>query len=89
MIPPMLLKLILPKVLDHLLVVFKLDKVLDYVEKPNDLDKQVKVLQKNINKYGKYIEELEKDVAEIKKVAHKPVGGLSKRLNKLEKKLKL
>ena len=45
MIPPMLLKLILPKVLDHLLVVFKLDKVLDYVEKPNELDEKVKELE--------------------------------------------
>ena len=41
MIPPMLLRFILPKVLDHLLVVFKLDKVLDYVEKPNELEEKV------------------------------------------------
>jgi len=55
MIPPMLLKLILPKVLDHLLVVFKLDKVLDYVEKPNELDEKV--------------ERLEDKVIELEKVA--------------------
>ena len=46
----MLLKLILPKVLDHLLVVFKLDKVLDYVEKPNELDEKVKELEDKIIK---------------------------------------
>ena len=34
MIPPMLLRFLLPKILDHLLVVFKLDKVLDY--EPNE-----------------------------------------------------
>ena len=48
MIPPMLLKILLPKVLDHLLVVFKLDKVLDYVEKPNELDNKVEDLQDRI-----------------------------------------
>lgn len=44
----MLLKFILPKVLDHLLVVFKLDKVLDYVEKPNELDAKVESLEDKV-----------------------------------------
>tara|TARA_R110000851_G_scaffold31965_2_gene86148 strand:+ start:232 stop:456 length:225 start_codon:yes stop_codon:yes gene_type:complete len=57
-IPPMLLRFILPKVLDHLLVVFKLDKVLDYVEKPNNLDVKV--------------EKLEDKVIELERVAHEP-----------------
>ena len=48
MIPPMILKFILPKVLDHLLVVFKLDKVLDYVEKPNNLDVKVERLEDKV-----------------------------------------
>ena len=54
----MLLKLILPKVLDHLLVVFKLDKVLDYVEKPNELDEKV--------------EELEDKIMRLEEFAHEP-----------------
>ena len=58
MIPPMLLKFLLPKILDHLMMVFKLDKVLDYVENPNDLDKKV--------------EELENKVGKLEEVAHKP-----------------
>ena len=58
MIPPMLLKFLLPKVLDHLLVVFKLDKVLDYVEKPNELDKKV--------------EELEDKIIRLEGLAHEP-----------------
>jgi len=58
MIPPLLLKIILPKVLDHLLTVFKLDKVLDYVENPNNLDKKT--------------EELEDRIIELEQVAHKP-----------------
>ena len=44
----MLLRFLLPKILDHLLVVFKLDKVLDYVEKPNDLDEKVEGLEDRI-----------------------------------------
>ena len=54
----MLLRFILPKVLDHLLVVFKLDKVLDYVENPNNLDVKV--------------EELEDKITALEKVAHEP-----------------
>ena len=48
MIPPMLLRFLLPKILDHLLIVFKLDKVLDYVEKPNNLDVKVEELEDKI-----------------------------------------
>ena len=46
----MLLKLILPKVLDHLMQVFKLDKVLSYVEQPNELDHKVKELEARVEK---------------------------------------
>ena len=58
MIPPLLLKILLPKILDHLLKVFKLDKVLDYVENPNNLDKKT--------------EELEDRIEQLEQVAHKP-----------------
>ena len=44
------LKFILPKVLDHLIKVFKLDKVLKYVEDENELDIKIKELQKRIEK---------------------------------------
>ena len=54
----MLLKFLLPKILDHLMMVFKLDKVLEYVEKPNNLDVKV--------------EELEDKVIELERVAHEP-----------------
>ena len=43
-----LLKLLLPKVLDHLMQVFKLDKVLAYVEEDNALDHKVKDLEDKI-----------------------------------------
>ena len=36
----------------------------------NELDKQMKVVQKTLKKYGKTIEELEKDVAILNKDSH-------------------
>ena len=45
-----LLNLLLPKVLDHLMQVFKLDKVLSYVEEDNELDHKVKELEARIAK---------------------------------------
>ena len=36
------------------------------------LERQLNVLQRGYNKYGKYIEELEKDVAMLKKDSHPP-----------------
>ena len=65
-------------------------KMRDYVEKPNDLDKQVKQMQKTISKQGRYIEELEKEVALLKVNSHPPVfkknsyDKILKRLRKLE-----
>ena len=46
----MILKWVLPKVLDHIMKVFKLDKVLDYVEQDNELDHKVKDLEARIKK---------------------------------------
>ena len=68
MLQGILVKKVLDLVMKQVLKQFKLDKVLDYVEKPNDLDKQMEVLQNKVNKYGKVIEEIEKDVAEVKSI---------------------
>ena len=69
---------------------YKIDlkKIDKYVNKPNELDKQIKQMQKTLNKYGKYIEEIEKDIAQVKSVAHEPVNW-SKKIKRIEKKLKL
>ena len=50
MIPQVLIKLILPKLMDQMLKVFKLDKVLNYVEQDNELDHKVKELESRIEK---------------------------------------
>lgn len=86
MIQGIIIKKVLDLVMKQLMKKFKLDKIQKYVEQPNELDKQVKALNKTVNKYGKYIEELEKDLAILKKVSHAPIDGLTDRLKNLEKK---
>tara|TARA_R100000458_G_scaffold42946_1_gene40856 strand:- start:6 stop:239 length:234 start_codon:yes stop_codon:yes gene_type:complete len=71
MIQGIIIKKVLDLVMKQLMKQFKLDKIQKYVEEPNELDKQVKSLKRSVNKYGKYIEELEKDVAILKDTAKK------------------
>ena len=81
-------------------------KMQKYVEQENELDiktrelenanailnKELDLIYKKIDKYGKSIEELEKNVAILSKDSHSPVftkkqhGNILKRLTKLEKK---
>jgi len=70
MLQGVIVKKVLDLVLKQLLKKFKLDKIQKYVEEPNELDKQVKVMKKDLNKYGKYIEEAEKELAILKEMAH-------------------
>jgi len=89
MLQGIIIKKVIDLVMKQLMKQFKLEKfekILNYVEKPNDLDKQMDALYKKVDKYGKCIEGLEKDLAEIKKVAHEPIEGLTGRLKDLEKK---
>ena len=44
-----------------------------YVEEDNELDIQMKQLQKKVDLQGKYIEELEKEVAILKRNSFRPV----------------
>ena len=68
----------------------EINKLRKYVEEDNELDIQMKQLQKTVAKQGKYIEELEKEVAMLNKDAHPPIFSISdykdilKRLRKLE-----
>ena len=70
MLQGLLIKKIIDIVIKQLLKKFDFNKIQKYVEEPNELDKQVKSLQKTVNKYGEYIEEVEKNIAILKKVAH-------------------
>ena len=67
----MLQGLLIKKIVEIIMKQFKLDEIKKYVEEPNELDRQVKSMQKSISKYGQYIEEMEKDVAEIKAMVKK------------------
>ena len=84
MLQGILVKKVLDLVMKQVLKQFNLDKIQKYVEQPNELDKQVKAIQKNISKYGKYIEEIEKDIAIIKDVVGKS-DSIKKQFDKLKK----
>tara|TARA_Y100001963_G_scaffold55636_1_gene77775 strand:+ start:215 stop:526 length:312 start_codon:yes stop_codon:yes gene_type:complete len=66
-------------------------KINELTKQYKELSKQYKSLNRTTNKYGKYIEELEKTVAQLKAEAHPPVftekqyQDILKRLNNLEK----
>lgn len=68
----------------------EINKLRKYVEEDNELDVQMKQLQKTVAKQGKYIEELEKEVAILNADSHPPIFSMSdykdilKRLEKLE-----
>ena len=84
MIQGIIIKKVLDLVMKQLMKQFKLDKIQQYVEEPNELDKQVKSLNKTVNKYGKYIEELEKDIAILKDVANSS-DSIKKKFKKIKK----
>ena len=54
----MIQQLILKQVIKLITKQFKLDKVLEYVEKPNDADKKIKKIEKRLKK-------LERDAIKI------------------------
>ena len=75
---PMILKLIMPKLMDHFIKVFKLDKVLQYVEQPNELDDQVADMRIELKTLKQHIIDLDKD-------SH-PEKPFDDRISALEKK---
>jgi len=70
------LKLILPDVTEHLLKVFKLEKVLAYVELPNEADKGVLKLQDQMNMMQGELKEMSKALDDVR--------ALTKKVNKFK-----
>ena len=79
------LKLLLPKVTDHLMKVFKMDKLLNYMELPNEADKKIEKLEAKIQVLMedahppavdiKEFEEMKESIKKIKKLrAFKSIG---------------
>ena len=85
MIQGFVAKKVIDVVLKKIIEKHNLNKLQKYVEEDNELDIQVKQMQKTISKQGKYIETLEKEVACLKKDSHAPIKDLEKRLKKIEK----
>ena len=92
MLQAMLAKKAIDMILKKMMEKREIKKLRKYVEEDNELDVQMKQLQKTVAKQGKYIEELEKEVAILNKDAHPPIFSISdykdilKRLGMLEKK---
>jgi len=60
MIPAMVIKAVLPKVVKLITKQFKLDKmekIIKYMDEPNDADMRIDELEKRINKLEKQIKE--------------------------------
>ena len=83
---PMLLKLIMPKLMDHFMKVFKLDKVLRYVEEDNELDVQMEDVEKKCSTINLKIKAMEDMLIELDRDSH-PKKPFDERITALEKKL--
>ena len=83
---PMILKLIMPKMMDHVMKVFKLDKVLEYVEKPNELDVQMEDVEKKCSAINSKIEAMEDMLIDLDRDSHPP-KPFDERISALEKKV--
>ena len=72
MIQGLIIKKVMDVVLKKIMEKHNLNKLQKYVEEDNELDIQMKVLQKNQGKNGKDMEEALKDIAILKKNSHPP-----------------
>ena len=62
------LKLILPEVNEHLFRVFKLDKLIDYMELPNEADTKIKKLEEKHKIVTEKLKDLEDMYNKVKKL---------------------
>ena len=76
MIPQMLLKFVLPKVVDHVMKVFKLDKVLRYVEEDNELDVQVRDVEQKCTDIGFKVSAMQTVLKDLDDKSHPPAIDL-------------
>ena len=62
------LKLILPDVTEHLIRIFKVDKVLDYMELPNSADRKIEKLEETNKAITAKLKDLENMLNKVKKL---------------------
>ena len=72
MIPIWIGKMVAKRVIKAIKHKIDLNKIDKYVNKPNELDIQMKQALKTVSKQGKYIEEIEKKVAILETDSHPP-----------------
>ena len=65
------LKLIMPEILEHLMKVFKMDKLVNYMELENEADRGILKLQDEINILKGTIKEIIKDGEDVKGIIKK------------------
>ena len=71
-----ILKIIMPDVLEHLMQVFKLDKVLSYVEEDNELDVQMRDIEKKCTDIGFKVSAMQTVLKDLDDIAHPPAIDL-------------
>ena len=80
---PMLLKLIMPKIMDQFMEIFKLDKVLKYVEQPNELDVEMENVNKKCTDIDLKLKAVEEVLKGLGEDSH-PMPPFDDRITKLE-----
>ena len=56
------LKLIMPDIIEHMMKIFKMDKLVSYMELPNEADRGVSKLQDEVNILKDTIKDMAKDI---------------------------
>tara|TARA_Y100000310_G_scaffold294940_1_gene325825 strand:- start:1000 stop:1302 length:303 start_codon:yes stop_codon:yes gene_type:complete len=83
MIPQVILKIILPKIMDQVAKVFKLDKVLSYVEQDNELDVQMRDIEQKCTDIGFKVTAMQTLIKDLDDKSH-PKQDFNERIDKLE-----
>ena len=76
MIPQLVLKFVLPKVKDHVMKVFKLEKILRYVEEDNELDVQMRDIEKKCTEVGFRVSAMQTVLKDLDDKSHPPAIDL-------------
>ena len=76
MIPQLLIKLIIPKVADHMMRVFKLDKLLRYMEEDNELDVQMRDIENKCTDIDFEVKAMQTVLKDLDDKSHPPVIDL-------------
>ena len=80
---PMLLRLLMPKIMDQFMEIFKLDKVLKYVEQPNELDVEMENVHKKCSDIAMKLNAMESVLKDLDNDSH-PIQPFDDRITKLE-----